>query len=379
MAYTADLNTENTQDFLRRAAWLGFSRSMIVGSILQAILFLLAPVFPGSTLLWRVIFGFTALTMLGLSFLCRYFPQLYKYIYSFLFITLGLAQLEGFLVLWGSSSTVAAISAVNLLAGFGILSLRFLSAFLALTSLVYAYWLWNFNAQDLLNTSSSIYLLTLAYAYVMHFRFKKNLLKQLVHAQALEKRTAELERLHQKYERLSQIDELTQVFNRRYFMQELERYNAFAKRDKLSFSILIFDLDHFKTINDAKGHIFGDKVLQDIALRVKQSLRETDVLARYGGEEFVVLLPFTSLKEAEFVAERIRCLIAEKPVINHQDEVWVSSSFGLANSDAGIDLEFLLLQADKALYKAKEKGRNRVEVAQTDSLKTASTKPSLSL
>ncbi|MCA9835726.1 MAG: GGDEF domain-containing protein [Trueperaceae bacterium] len=350
------------KDALKKAAWLGFSRSMLVGSVLQFALFFLAPAFTGPTHIWRTIFGLTCIVMLLLFFANQRFVSLYRYIYFFLFTTLGLAQLESFLVL-RYSSTVAAVAAVNLLAGFGILSIRALLLFVSLTTFGYGYWLWTFNAHQLINTESSIYLMTLAYAFVLHFRFKQNMVQQIKHAKVLEQRSLELEQLHKKYERLSQMDELTDVYNRRYFIQEAERYIALAKRHHLSFSILLFDLDHFKRVNDSKGHLVGDVVLREVARRVKQTLRETDVCARYGGEEFVLLLPFTGLEQALIVSERLRKLISETPISYGQGELWVSSSFGLAVSQEKCTLETMLQRADKALYQAKDRGRNRVEVA----------------
>jgi diguanylate cyclase (GGDEF)-like protein len=124
-------------------------------------------------------------------------------------------------------------------------------------------------------------------------------------------------------------------------------------------SLAIFDIDHFKEVNDTRGHIFGDYVLKTIADIARENIREIDYLVRWGGEEFMIILPETGLEKAEAISERIK-----KKIENHNfDKIGkVTVSFGVTqfkNEDSG---ETFILRADDALYKAKQNGRNRVEV-----------------
>lgn len=158
-------------------------------------------------------------------------------------------------------------------------------------------------------------------------------------------------------------DHLTGAANRRAYeataakeMQRFIRYNR-------TFSIIIFDVDRFKSINDTYGHAIGDKCLIEITSRIKGVLRITDILARTGGDEFVVIMPETNTGQARGVAEKIRRLIGHTEFVYKKDRVHVSLSLGVAHateSDKGYDSIFN--RADKALYQAKERGRNRVGV-----------------
>ena len=130
----------------------------------------------------------------------------------------------------------------------------------------------------------------------------------------------------------------------------------------------MIDIDFFKKVNDTYGHASGDEVLRTAASVIKAQLRESDIPARYGGEEFAVLLPFTKLEEAKMVAERLRKAVENKKIdiskINTespQKNISVTISLGVAEYNNGDSEDILLQNADKALYKAKESGRNRVE------------------
>jgi len=168
-------------------------------------------------------------------------------------------------------------------------------------------------------------------------------------------------RLFSEVQQLATTDSLTAIYNRRHFFAlargEVER----SRRYKYPLSLIMFDIDHFKRVNDTYGHAKGDVVLQTIAQRCRQQLRETDIFGRYGGEEFVVLLPLTDIESARRVAERLR-----QEAIAAGEETGVAGvtiSLGLTTLDHDCsDPESLLDRADKALYAAKEAGRNRVEV-----------------
>lgn len=163
-------------------------------------------------------------------------------------------------------------------------------------------------------------------------------------------------------------DVLTGWHNRRYLQQRLPEEVARARRYRQPVSALLLDVDHFKRINDRYGHPAGDCVLRDVATRIKQELRSSDLAVRYGGEEFAVVLPQTTLADAAQTAERIRRTVAERPfVIDQGQPLSVSLSAGVselspydAQSESAALGEGLLARADAALYRAKAGGRNRV-------------------
>lgn len=156
-------------------------------------------------------------------------------------------------------------------------------------------------------------------------------------------------------------DYLTGCFNRRHFYALAEPELARARRHGTALSLLIFDLDHFKQINDTYGHACGDAVLCQTVEVIQGRLRISDVLARIGGEEFVVLLPATGIDQARLLAERLRQAIAEHPFEHGSQRIPVTASWGVAtarSSDTNVDM--LLDRADRGLYLAKHHGRNQV-------------------
>jgi len=170
--------------------------------------------------------------------------------------------------------------------------------------------------------------------------------------------------LYEQVQELSIIDGLTEVYLRRYLMDRLEEEVDRADRLGLTFSIGMVDVDRFKECNDKHGHLVGDAVLKKVASRLKQSVREVDMIARYGGEEFCIVLPETTKSLASTVAERLRKSIEIKKVKAFDEEVRTTVSVGIATyPEDGKDVESLIEKADTALYKAKRKGRNRVCMA----------------
>jgi diguanylate cyclase (GGDEF)-like protein len=163
-------------------------------------------------------------------------------------------------------------------------------------------------------------------------------------------------------ENLSITDALTGIANRRHFEWRLSEEVERARRYKYPLSALLLDLDHFKQVNDNYGHQIGDTVLQQVAQRLKNSLRRTDFLARYGGEEFVVLAPQTPAERAIILGERLRQVIAESPITVADDlQIRITLSVGIAVfPDHAQNESELIGAADAALYKAKQMGRNRV-------------------
>ena len=161
-------------------------------------------------------------------------------------------------------------------------------------------------------------------------------------------------------EKMSETDALTGVANRKKLDSVMSKEWARYIRYQHELSLIIFDLDHFKKINDEFGHLEGDKVLIAVADLVSESIRATDTFGRWGGEEFMVILPETSLQEAQLVAEKLREAVSQLNVLGSKS---ITASFGVAGVLEGItELETLIRLSDEGLYIAKENGRNRVEV-----------------
>jgi diguanylate cyclase (GGDEF)-like protein len=163
---------------------------------------------------------------------------------------------------------------------------------------------------------------------------------------------------------LATVDPLTNTFNRRHFLELSERKIKRSHVSNGQASFLLFDIDHFKKINDEHGHIIGDQVLHGIAHTCMQHLRADDILGRFGGEEFVILLPETKLVDAKNIAERLRILIAETPIETEVGPIKSTISIGVAVKEkaTSTSIDQLLSRADRAMYRAKQAGRNRVIV-----------------
>lgn len=182
----------------------------------------------------------------------------------------------------------------------------------------------------------------------------------------VEERTKELNELSERYKLLSVVDGLTNVYNHRYFYTKLEEETKRTERYKKSISLIMLDIDFFKHYNDTHGHQAGDNVLRDIALLLKKGVRELDIVARYGGEEFCIILPETGKQVARNLAERIRVSLSKQPFPfkETQPNGNLTISLGVATfPDDAKSSDNLVTAVDRALYKAKENGRNRVEVA----------------
>ncbi len=158
-------------------------------------------------------------------------------------------------------------------------------------------------------------------------------------------------------------DHLTGFFNHRYLIiignqefQQAIRYNR-------PLSVIFMDIDHFKKINDTYGHLVGNQVIRAVARRCYLNIRAADIAGRYGGEEFVFILPETTAEKGAVLAERLRRIISEEPIIANGNQIPVTASFGVAQLDKNMSsINSLLGKADQALLRAKQKGRNRVEV-----------------
>ena len=170
--------------------------------------------------------------------------------------------------------------------------------------------------------------------------------------------------LKQALETISEIsnrDGLTGIYNRRYLENRLSSEYDRTRRYGGTFSMILFDLDFFKKVNDTYGHLAGDKVLVEISARVRDMLRSSDVIGRYGGEEFVLILPETPLEGARQIAERLREAVALAPVIFDTTPIRVTISMGVTEYQADMDdYATLTHQSDVALYASKGAGRNCV-------------------
>jgi two-component system cell cycle response regulator len=164
---------------------------------------------------------------------------------------------------------------------------------------------------------------------------------------------------HETIYRLKVEDALTRIHNKRYLLEFLEREVARAQRGRSDLSLVLYDLDHFKRINDTWGHLAGDLVLRESAALVKQMVRREDCYARYGGEEFCLVLPDQKAQGAAAVAEKIRAAIERHPFDWQGTRLPVTVSLGVAEFSLGFDAAGLIASADERLYSAKKSGRNR--------------------
>lgn len=166
---------------------------------------------------------------------------------------------------------------------------------------------------------------------------------------------------------LASMDGLTQVYNRTFFMQNAGMLYEELIENGLDISLIMFDIDHFKMVNDTYGHDAGDLVLKHVVKIAKNCLREKDILGRYGGEEFIICLPNATIGEAYELANAICLKISASYAYYHDQEIRVTSSFGISHSNKDHQypsIETLIRQADQALYRAKKNGRNRVQITE---------------
>jgi len=181
-----------------------------------------------------------------------------------------------------------------------------------------------------------------------------------VQLEELDRSVRHLERQQTLLRKQLEQDALTGVSSRTSLLHEMHDALGRAAKTGQPLCLIMADLDHFKAINDSHGHLVGDKVLREVAARIKAALREFDVVGRFGGEEFVILLENTSRHTAEQIAERIRQRIASQPIRVAAQSLQMTVSQGLAVRREGEDAQALLQRADAAMYQAKQRGRNCV-------------------
>jgi two-component system cell cycle response regulator len=160
-------------------------------------------------------------------------------------------------------------------------------------------------------------------------------------------------------------DRMTGLYSHHFFEKTLEEELERARRYKTSFSLVMFDIDHFKRFNDTYGHLQGDKIIREVARLLTRSIRQVDIPARYGGEEFAVILPSVDAKGALIVAERLRKTVGEYGFQSEEKPLHVTISVGIVqyNPEIHYAVTEIIRSADKALYQSKERGRNRVSVS----------------
>ena len=167
---------------------------------------------------------------------------------------------------------------------------------------------------------------------------------------------------HEEFYQMANYDAVTGVANKQAFIKRFKEEFSFARRNKLPLSLIMFDIDYFKKVNDTFGHMAGDFILREIAQKAKETVRDEDIIARYGGEEFAIILRGSTKDGATQLAERIRELIAAKPYLFEDKTIPVTISLGVATfeNDNFASEDKLLAATDGNLYKSKENGRNQV-------------------
>ncbi|MFO0724948.1 MAG: GGDEF domain-containing protein [Myxococcota bacterium] len=166
---------------------------------------------------------------------------------------------------------------------------------------------------------------------------------------------------HEEIYRMTIVDGLTQIHNKRYFLEFLDREMARCSRYDRPLSLVMFDVDHFKKLNDTSGHLAGDFVLKRLAELIMKHVRREELFARYGGEEFAIIMPETTGKKAGIFCEKIRRMIETTPFPYEGKEMTVTISIGLATMGRHRETLAFIKAADEMLYRAKANGRNRVE------------------
>jgi len=184
---------------------------------------------------------------------------------------------------------------------------------------------------------------------------------KISHFAAIQRDITDYKKLEQDLQILCRTDPLTTAANRRAFNEIISQEFSRFKRSQKEYSLVMIDLDHFKSINDQHGHGAGDRVLIEVTERCKDNLRVHDIIARLGGEEFCILLPYTNLEQAHKVAERLRQKIEVMPIISDGNRIKVTVSVGISLvSEGDSDGHDAIERADKKLLEAKSMGRNRV-------------------
>jgi two-component system cell cycle response regulator len=202
-----------------------------------------------------------------------------------------------------------------------------------------------------------------AYEYLPRSRINLESLSRVLNS-TLERASLrkEVETAYVKMAEMSTVDELTKLYNRRYFLEALDGEFERASRYEREIALLMLDLDYFKKVNDTYGHPAGDMVLSDVGEILKKHVRRNDLACRYGGEEFAVILPNVSKDSIYSTYERFREMVSTQPFKCESKQFHITVSIGIAFSNDAESANDLLAHADQALYQAKESGRNRIVI-----------------
>jgi diguanylate cyclase (GGDEF)-like protein len=178
---------------------------------------------------------------------------------------------------------------------------------------------------------------------------------------------------HDEIYRLTTTDGLTQVYNKRFLLKEMEREMSRSLRYDRELSLIMCDIDHFKPINDTYGHLAGDHILRQLAKRIREHIRRDDIVARYGGEEFALVLPEVDKHKAGQMAEKLRKIISDQPFIFDNITIPITLSMGISDleeykkvvpnsSESDVNPFAFIKLSDDRLYQAKQSGRNRIVI-----------------
>lgn len=256
---------------------------------------------------------------------------------------------------------ISATSVVNMAPSF-----RTLSAFcvsLLSVPILYSLWLGDQTHVQIAVGLGILLLVEIQFGWNAYRQFEEGMNQLVLNRRAqreLKQRNRELDEANRLLREIAIRDQLTRLYNRHYMVEQLERQREQLSRHGHPCSIVLFDVDHFKQINDRYGHGVGDAVLVAFSRRVEGLLRQGDTLGRYGGEEFMLILPMCDSHAALQMAERVRAALASSPVVMEPEAITATASFGVAQLQPGEDADAWLLRADEALYRAKEQGRNCV-------------------
>ena len=178
----------------------------------------------------------------------------------------------------------------------------------------------------------------------------------------LEQKQKELSEANARLEQLAVTDHITQLYNRHYFFQFAQHFWEESKRYKLPLVAIMMDLDNFKSVNDTHGHLFGDHVLRQVSVRLRNNIRKSDILSRYGGEELILIASNTDMLTGLVLAERLRFAVAAEPFVMGNCTAVVTISLGVSGTELEnfANFEALLDSSDRALYRAKRAGKNCV-------------------
>lgn len=342
----ADFTTEVKKD-----TWVGFWKIMAGNAVSNFIMLLALPkelvnyhILQPSVLALTIFFALAA-------YLIWKYPSLENN--NFTIKTLCLAATIPVTYLCLYEGIPVLLIAMNFVASLTLYSKRHFYFFIALSSSAYFHWLFNARHGLDFRVDLNIYVIAVVICVLVNIQ-QYELVKEQIGNRL------KLREMNNSLLELSQVDPLTKVYNRRFFMDKAHEILKLPHDQSDDLALIMFDIDHFKRVNDTYGHLVGDAVIIELSKRVQKVLRKSDILARYGGEEFIILLPNTDDADAYRIAERVREVVAMGDIVVEDQKISVTVSVGVSNKDSDDDLVELVKQADTSLYQAKNTGRNKI-------------------